>query len=143
MEFSQPSVGCRSCILVVEDDLQYLHSISRILTDAGYTVVPASNGKVAIDTILADPEQLGAAVVDLCLPEEGGFSVIQELRAKAPHAKIVAISEIFQQHSLEVAEYFGAAVAVRKPVSTEWLLGEIAAVGTLARTQSRFNCTQG
>ena len=65
-------------VLVVDDDATLRELLRRILEGAGYTVVEAENGRVALERLgtLAP----GVILLDLMMPEMDGFDVVAEMR---------------------------------------------------------------
>jgi CheY-like chemotaxis protein len=106
-------------LLIVDDDPEFLEQATQVLEhDRG--IFLAADGKRArqlVDTVGAG---LSVALVDLDLPGEDGFSVIRELRRRAPGLAIVAVSGVYQQNVLESAKALGACETLRKPIGPEW-----------------------
>jgi DNA-binding response OmpR family regulator len=73
-------------ILAVDDDTQVLHSISRVLEDAGFRVSVASSGQEALDLIARQRPDL--VVLDIVMPEMSGLEVCQRIRADPFSAKL-------------------------------------------------------
>lgn len=67
-----------SSVMVVEDNADNREMIYRQLTKAGWRVIEAENGRVALE-ILAD-ERPEIILLDLMMPEMDGFEFIRELR---------------------------------------------------------------
>jgi two-component system OmpR family response regulator len=65
-------------IMVVDDDDDIRTTITLALKDMGLTVVTASDGLAAIT--LAEAEHPDMVVLDLMLPNRGGFQVLQRLK---------------------------------------------------------------
>ena len=67
--------------------------------------------------VLDDPRVfINAAIIDLELPEIGGFQIIGELaRMQKRPIPIMAVTGVYNDVHLEVAEYLGAKISVRKP----------------------------
>ena len=68
-------------VLVVDDDATLRELLRRILEGAGYTVVEAENGRVALERLRATSP--GVILLDLMMPEMDGFEVVTELRRHA------------------------------------------------------------
>ena len=65
-------------VLVVDDDATLRELLRRILEGAGYTVVEAENGRVALERLRTlEP---GVILLDLMMPEMDGFEVVAEMR---------------------------------------------------------------
>jgi hypothetical protein len=65
-------------ILVVEDDEVTREMLRRILVKDGWNVKEAANGRLALDSIAEKHPDL--ILLDLMMPEMGGFQVISKLR---------------------------------------------------------------
>lgn len=68
-------------ILVVDDDPNILELVSIQLTQAGYTVMKASDGFEALELLEKDVPDL--AVVDVMMPRMDGYMLTKKLRAEA------------------------------------------------------------
>lgn len=66
-------------VLVGEDDEAYRLLLENAFSDAGFTVLQASNGTQAL--ALARSEKPDAVVLDIIMPEMEGTDVLKELRA--------------------------------------------------------------
>jgi CheY-like chemotaxis protein len=77
-------------VLVVDDDAGVREPLSRLLTDAGYDVTTASNGKQALELLHAGatPELF---LLDLMMPEMTGIELIEALRLNPAWAEIPII----------------------------------------------------
>ncbi len=68
-------------VLVVDDEAANRSMLTRALEPAGFTVVPASGGREAIE--LAKTVKPDLVLLDLMMPEVTGFDVVEALRADA------------------------------------------------------------
>ena len=66
-------------ILVVDDDPNILELVSIQLTQAGYTVLKASNGFEALEVL--EEELPDLAVVDVMMPGMDGYTLTKKIRA--------------------------------------------------------------
>jgi len=66
-------------VLVVDDEAANRSWLARALEPAGFTVLPASGGREAID--LAKSQKPDLVLLDLMMPEVTGFDVVEALRA--------------------------------------------------------------
>jgi CheY-like chemotaxis protein len=112
-----------SRILIVDDDAQVLGLLLKVLAGRGYTVTGTTSGGEAIETAIAARYDL--AIVDLSMPDVGGFEVLKTLRAGQPSLKIVVISGAMPGLMLESARIFGATSTLSKPVSPETLIAAV------------------
>jgi PAS domain S-box-containing protein len=78
-------------ILIVEDDSLVLGIARRALTEAGFRVLEAANGKAALE-LLANDGAVDAVLSDLAMPEMGGRELARRLRAQRPGLPVVFMS---------------------------------------------------
>ncbi|HEV7735525.1 MAG TPA: UDP-3-O-acyl-N-acetylglucosamine deacetylase [Candidatus Binatia bacterium] len=77
-------------ILVVDDEEKIRQTLRGVLSDEGFDVVEAANGRAALDAISAQVPRL--AIVDIWMPEMDGIELVQRMRAQAPALPIIVIS---------------------------------------------------
>ena len=96
-------------ILLVEDDEFLRQIIGKNLSDSGYSVIMAVNGKDAIERMIADKPDL--VLLDLLLPEVDGFEVLKQAKQNKEISNIiiVALSNLTQQSDITRALELGAA----------------------------------
>jgi CheY-like chemotaxis protein len=125
-------------ILVVDDDPEFLENLLKALADAGYSTLTAKDGREAILVLDIHQSVIDAAIIDLALPEIGGFQVIGEL-ARTQHRPIplIAITGAYSDVYLEVAKYLGAKVSLRKPNRGQSLTPILEALSELMNDQPR------
>lgn len=69
-------------VLLVEDDESVRAMVERVLTDAGYTVLTASNGRMAIEIAAAHEGKLDLLLTDIVMPELGGIPLAERMAAE-------------------------------------------------------------
>jgi DNA-binding response OmpR family regulator len=67
-------------ILVVDDDADILGTMVMALEELGQTILTASDGQQALDTIEAEKPDI--VVLDIMLPKRGGFLILQRIKGK-------------------------------------------------------------
>lgn len=70
-------------ILVIEDELSLLELITKRLSEEGYAVDPAANGKDAQDYI--NSVDYDCIILDLLIPLIDGLSLLRKIRVKRSH----------------------------------------------------------
>jgi CheY-like chemotaxis protein len=116
--------GCRT-ILLVEDDPDVRDSLQDILEDEGFDVVPASNGKQAIDFLtLNEPPRADLVILDLLMPMVSGWEVLQHMTAEPRLASVpvIVLSAVMTPRPARAQGF------VRKPFSLEAFVGEVRTV---------------
>ena len=67
-------------VLLVEDDADIRDSLQDILEDEGFDVIPAANGKHAIDFLtLNEPAGADLVILDLLMPMVSGWEVLERM----------------------------------------------------------------
>ena len=66
-------------VLVVDDDPDFVESVTALLEGRGYSVCSASNGQAGVQAVL-DAEKVDFLILDLHLPMLSGFEVFLELK---------------------------------------------------------------
>jgi CheY-like chemotaxis protein len=66
-------------VLVVDDDVRNIFALASVLEEHGMTVVPADNGRAALD-ILAKDRDIDAVLMDIMMPEMDGMTTIRAAR---------------------------------------------------------------
>jgi UDP-3-O-[3-hydroxymyristoyl] N-acetylglucosamine deacetylase len=77
-------------ILVVDDEAQIRTTLRGVLSDEGFDVVEAENGRGALAMLAQQAPRL--AIVDIWMPEIDGIELVQQMRTKAPGVPIIVIS---------------------------------------------------
>ena len=112
-------------ILVADDESHILHVVSLKLTNAGYTVVTASDGQEAYEMASADRPDL--LITDYHMPQLSGLELCQKLRAEPATAGIPTIMLTARGYALEPGdtERSGILRMMSKPFSPRQLLATV------------------
>ncbi len=111
---------------MVDDNPEVSELFASVLTDAGYEVLCAANGKQALQQLGSDDIDL--MVTDLVMPDMEGLELIRECQSIKPKLKIIAVSGAFDGSYLRVAKLYGAKHALLKPVSPATLVHAVQTV---------------
>jgi two-component system cell cycle sensor histidine kinase/response regulator CckA len=80
-------------VLLVEDEAAVRHLADRILSDLGYTVLPAANGEEALRVAGAHGlERIDLVLTDVVMPVMSGTEMVERLRARRPDLRILFTS---------------------------------------------------
>ncbi len=104
-------------VLVADDDPFYRDLASGALTDAGYEVVTAGDGKAALDLLASISIDL--AIVDVQMPEMTGLEFIENVRGTDGyrHIPVIVITGQDDTESIERAYVSGATSFLAKPLN--------------------------
>jgi two-component system CheB/CheR fusion protein len=110
----------RRRILLVDDNQDTVHSLSRLLTRRGHEVVTAFDGLTALR--MAEEFKPEVLLLDLGLPDLDGYELARRLRAGGfAHAQIIAISGYAQESDRARSRAAGFNYHFAKPVDFEAL----------------------
>jgi DNA-binding response OmpR family regulator len=115
-------------ILCVEDDLEAAELISEALTDRGFAVRVADNGRDALASLFAAPPDL--VLCDIGMPIMSGFDLLERLTAAEPrfaHMPFVFLTALADRESELKGWQLGADDYVTKPVDHDVLAAVISA----------------
>ena len=124
MSGAERPAGTRS-VLIVDDDDDLAHVLSRALRGQGYEVHRARTGSEALAT-LSSFERLEAALVDLVLPGAGGLEVVRGIRAAYPACRIVAMTGLAEPMMPRAFWDAGADAFLPKPIELKDLFEALA-----------------
>lgn len=109
-----------------DDELLIRVMLKDALEEAGYVVVLAENGQVAIDRALTEPPD--CILLDVMMPGLDGYETCAALKANPVFSSIpvLLISATRDLRVVDRAEQLGAAGVLSKPVPPEELLHAVA-----------------
>jgi signal transduction histidine kinase len=106
-------------ILVVDDDIQTLLSLTPVLEAAGYTVSGAGDSDEAIETLEADPD-IDLVLLDLEMPGKDGYATIAEIEKNPAFADLPVITMSCESQT-EGQHHKNIRASVSKPIDTDAL----------------------
>jgi CheY-like chemotaxis protein len=122
-------------ILLVEDNVINQTVATRMLEKHGHVVVPAANGRLALEVLAAD--SFDAILMDVQMPEMDGLEATAAIRARehgtGRRIPIVALTAHALTGDRERCLAAGMDVYVSKPVQSAQLLQALAEAVALAR----------
>jgi DNA-binding response OmpR family regulator len=121
-------------ILLVDDDPSIRNLYTKALSQAGFIVKTAENGKAAFETVEQFEPHL--IILDLVMPEQEGIGTLLQLQNKNPNVPVLAISGAMGANEyLSVANILGARRTLEKPIKAERLVETVKALLAEARGQ--------
>jgi two-component system response regulator PilR (NtrC family) len=107
-------------ILVAEDEPVLRESLAELLSDEGYEVLQAGNGKEAHDVLLQRPVDL--IVSDIRMPEMDGVQLLGHAKQIAPQTPMIMVTAFGTVESAVQAMRAGAHDYLLKPVQFDDLI---------------------
>jgi PAS domain S-box-containing protein len=128
--------GCR--VLVVDDEPAIRELLETMLSDAGYEVLAAADGREALR--LLKSESVDLILLDLVMPNSEGIETLSELRRGGLQTPVIAMSGAFGGQFLAVARHLGAKATLPKPISRLTLLRTVKQVLTTSSCAPPATC---
>ncbi|MBX3235649.1 MAG: sigma-54-dependent Fis family transcriptional regulator [Nitrospiraceae bacterium] len=104
-------------ILIVDDEVSILNSLSSILEDEGYDITVAKSGVEALRLCTSDPPDL--MMLDIWMPEMDGLETLRRVRELAPYTQVMMMSGHGSIETAVKAIKLGAYDYIEKPLSLE------------------------
>ena len=101
-------------ILVVDDEEGARELFNTILTDEGYEVTLANDGRDALSCMQGNSFDL--VVTDIKMPGMDGLQLLQELRKAGSQADVIMVTAYGEVESYLKAMSLGAAEYINKPI---------------------------
>jgi DNA-binding response OmpR family regulator len=108
-------------ILLVDDDTAVLESLTRVLVDEDYHVLPACNGQEALDLVACNAVDL--VLLDLNMPVKNGWDTFERL--SNDHQLVPIIIVTARPNQLFLARAAGVGALIEKPLDIPILLQTI------------------
>lgn len=109
-------------ILVADDDPPLRKVLGKILTDAGYEVILAEDGQIAVEKATAHKPDL--VITDGLMPRMHGFLACKSIKELQSPPKVIVLTAIYTKmnYKWEVKEKYGADDMLTKPFEVSELL---------------------
>jgi len=109
-------------ILAVDDEKHIVRLVQINLQKEGYDVVTASNGREALEQV--EREKPDLVIMDVMMPEMGGFEALQEMKANEATSTVPVIMLTAKAQDADVFEGWksGADLYLTKPFNPQELL---------------------
>jgi two-component system response regulator MprA len=113
-------------IVLAEDDPSVRAAVQRVLELEGYSVVAVTDGRAALDIIIAKPPH--AAVLDVMMPFADGLTVCRELRHRGNRTPILLLTARHEVGDRVAGLDAGADDYLVKPFAVDELLARVRAL---------------
>lgn len=112
-------------LMVVDDDAVARQTMEDILTDEGYEVIVANDGRDASEQLTRRVPQL--LLTDLEMPELNGERLIEHVRATHPRLPILVLTSRLVIDARREAARLGVSGYINKPIEIDRLLSAVEA----------------
>jgi len=117
-------------ILIAEDDEANLMYLKAVLRKTKITVIPAFNGKTAIEQCRDHPE-ISLVLMDLKMPVIDGFEATREIKLFRKELPVIAVTAFAMSGDKKQALEAGCDDYIAKPVTRELLLEKLKRYGVI------------
>lgn len=127
--------------LVVDDSRTIRMMLRKILSDVGYEVCEAGNGREALLLVDDAPGTIGLVLVDWNMPEMNGFELLLKLRLRPALAsmKIVMVTTEAELGHMTAALAAGADEYIMKPFTRDILREKVEMLGVFPGAVGQIN----
>lgn len=112
-------------LMVVDDEPYILKSLTNILEDLGYDVIPASDGQEAIALFEKAMDRIDGVLLDMIMPDLNGKQVLAKLKEIRPSVKVILSSGYSLNGLGENGQDAGGDGFIQKPYQIEELVAVI------------------
>jgi DNA-binding NtrC family response regulator len=117
-------------VLVVDDEALIRWSLAEMLRERGYTVIEASDARMALAAIKDAEEPFDVVLLDYRLPDSADLRLLEKVRRLAPTSQVIMITAHNSPELAQGAAALGAYRVISKPFEVE----SLAALVKQART---------
>ncbi len=110
-------------VLVIDDSSFQRKIITGILTEGGYQVVLAENGKQGIEQV--EKEQPDLIITDLLMPEYDGYWLLERLKAKRCTTPVIIVTSDIQKTTETRCRELGAVAFLNKPSGSKQVIAAV------------------
>jgi len=111
-------------ILIVEDDLDNLEFLKRLLQLKGIEVITSTSGEEAI-TLIQNDQTIQLVLMDILLPQMSGYEAATIIKELKPELPIIAQTAFAMHNDREKCLEFGCDDYISKPISKDLLYRKI------------------
>ena len=114
--------------MIVDDDPGILESLRRVLESAGFEIVAASDGQMALRHFAGNPTDV--VISDIYMPGMDGIQFLMRVKEAFPDVRVVAMSgggHQSKENVLGAASMLGAVTVLEKPFEVQEVLEAVEA----------------
>jgi DNA-binding response OmpR family regulator len=115
-------------LLVIDDEKNFVDMIAMRLEAKGFNIIKAFDGKEGLEK--AHTEKPDLVILDLMMPEMGGYDVCRKLKLDEAFkdTPVIILTAKFQPNDVDFAKEMGADTYITKPLELDLLLHKIHAL---------------
>lgn len=108
----------------MDDERLILRLLKKFFSQAGYIVLTASDGQLALEVYRRHKDEIAAVILDIRLPKTTGVEVYRKMKEINPLVKVIVASGYLAANIPDDPNFAGVARFINKP----YILSELLAV---------------
>lgn len=125
---SQEDADHRGTVLIAEDEERMVQLLKKVLPQAGYQILAATDGEQAIDLYQHHKDDIDIVLVDLGLPKASGSEVIRVLKEQNPLVTIIVATGYLEPELKSDLLRAGVKDYVQKPYRINDVLEKLSSI---------------
>jgi len=110
--------------ILIVDDAQFMRlRCARLLSEQGYEIAEAQNGREAVEVYQAVKPD--AVLMDITMPELDGLAALRQIKQVDPNARVAMLTALGQQGIVMEAIKSGARDFIVKPFEADRVLAAV------------------
>lgn len=114
-----PSNGSTARCLIVDDDVQVRHVLTRVIQSHGLSAVEARSGADALAVLAREGGDIPICISDIHMPEMDGVSFLREALQRYPDLAVIMLTGVAEVDTAVECLKLGALDYIAKPVMVE------------------------
>ena len=106
-------------VLIVDDESLIRWSLAETLTDQGFGVLEAGDGREALAVLDGAPGTVDVILLDFRLPDSNDLRLLQRIRTLSPSSRVILMTAYGTPEVVAEALRLGAVTVVNKPLEMQ------------------------
>jgi DNA-binding NtrC family response regulator len=112
-------------ILIVDDDVELLAALTRILNKQGYIAAGATSAGVAMDYVTSGKQRFDLIITDLSMPGINGLAFLTAIKKSMPQVPVIVLTAFGDWDTYAESLRLGAFAYLNKPIDRHQLLNTV------------------
>jgi DNA-binding NtrC family response regulator len=116
-------MGEKTNILVVDDDINFCNTLTKILAKKGYETTSANSGFKALELI--KEKSIDVVIMDIKMPVMNGVEAYKKIKEIRPDIKVILMTAFSVEALISAALKEGVYAVIRKPFDADTIINTI------------------
>lgn len=112
-------------ILIVDDDIELLAALTRVLSKQGFIVAGATSAGVAMDYVTGGRQGFDVIITDLSMPGINGLEFLSAVKTAFPRVPVIVVTAFGEWDTYAESLRLGAFAYLNKPIDRHQLLNTV------------------